>query len=137
MIMQTSHFWQSLWKGWNTILKMSTSFHPQTDGQTERANRTLIECLRSFIDASQLDWDLLLPWMQIANNDAKCQTTGKSPFEMNNGRVRRTLLDVELEAAGVVRQGAYPGAVELSKKILKMHNEAAKIIEKAQQKQRT
>jgi hypothetical protein len=132
----TSHFWQSLWRGWNTTLKLSTAFHPQTDGQTERANRTLIECLRSFIDASQLDWDLLLPWLQSANNDAKCQTTGKSPFEMNNGRVRRTLLDVELEAAGVVRQGTYPGATELANKILKMHHEAVKIIDKAQEKQR-
>ena len=91
----TSHFWQSLWPEWNTKLKLSTAFHPQTDGLTERANRTVVEMLRSFVDADQRNWDSLLPWMQIANNDAVCQSTGKTPFEMNNGRTRRTLLDVE------------------------------------------
>ena len=132
----TSHFWQSLWSIWTTKLKMSTSFHPQTDGETERANRTLIEMLRSYVQADQMDWDILLPWMQIANNDAKCQSTGKSPFEMNNGRVRRTLLDVELEAAGVARMGAYPGAQKLAEKIREMHKKATELVEKAQKKQR-
>lgn len=132
----TSHFWQSLWQEWGTKLKRSTAFHPQTDGLTERANRTLVEMLRSFVDADQLNWDVLLPWMQIANNDAKCQSTGKTPFEMNNGRTRRTLLDVELQAAGVATRGAYPGAKELADRIKKIHSEATQLAIKAQEKQR-
>jgi hypothetical protein len=83
-----------------------------------------------------MDWDILLPWMQIANNDTKCQSTGKTPFEMNNGRVRRTLLDVELEAAGVANNNTYPGAKELAEKIKKIHGEAIVISEKAQERQR-
>jgi transposase InsO family protein len=42
----TAHFWRSLWKSLGTKLVMSTSYHPQTDGQTERTNRTLEEMLR-------------------------------------------------------------------------------------------
>ena len=132
----TSHFWQSLWSIWGTKLRRSTAFHPQTDGLTERANRTLVEMLRSFVDADQLNWDALLPWMQIANNDATCQSTGKTPFEMNNGRTRRTLLDAELEAAGAERRGAYPGAKELADRIRQIHGKAAEAAVTAQEKQR-
>src|ERR1700726_1056339 len=46
----TSSFWQSLWKLMGTELKMSTSYHPQTDGQTERQNRTLEESLRAYVN---------------------------------------------------------------------------------------
>jgi hypothetical protein len=42
----TARFWQELHRLVHTKLEMSSSFHPQTDGQTERANRTLEEMLR-------------------------------------------------------------------------------------------
>jgi len=41
----TSNFWKSLWKTLKTTLAMSTAFHPQTNGQTERTNQTLEEML--------------------------------------------------------------------------------------------
>jgi hypothetical protein len=49
---------------------MSTAFHPQTDGQTERANRTLITMLRNFVDQRQSNWDLLLSAAEFATNNA-------------------------------------------------------------------
>src|SRR5260370_37990892 len=44
----TSKLWQGLWKVCGTQLKMSTAYHPQTNGQNERANRTLEEILRHY-----------------------------------------------------------------------------------------
>jgi len=134
----TSHFWEDLWSAMRTQLKRSTSFHPQTDGQTERANRTLIEQLRSHVDEHQADWDLLLPQLQRANNSAVCLSTGFSPFEMNHGRKMRTELDAELEADGVAARAAavYPGAVELAERRARIEVEARERIAKAQEKQR-
>jgi hypothetical protein len=132
----TSHFWEDLWAAMRTQLKRSTSFHPQTDGQTERANRTLIEQLRSHVDEHQADWDLLLPQLQRANNSAVCFSTGFSPFEMNHGRKMRTELDAELEADGVAPRAVYPGAVELAERRARVEAEARERIQKAQEKQR-
>ena len=133
----TSNFWEALWTGLATDLRRSTAFHPQTDGSTERANRTLVEALRSFVGPMQDDWDLLLPRLQIAANDAVCQSTGHSPFFMNNGRHRRSALDRELEADGVAPRGAYPGATLLAERIQAADARARVIIGKAQAKQRS
>ena len=81
----TSLFWRSLWRLLGTQLKMSTSHHPQTDGQTERANRVLEEALRAYINKSHRDWDERLPLLEFAVNSAVSSTTGRSAFEMNCG----------------------------------------------------
>jgi hypothetical protein len=47
---------------------MSTSHHPQTDGQTEKANRTLEEMIRHDINYQQNNWDDLLPALEHAYN---------------------------------------------------------------------
>src|ERR1700737_3049128 len=52
-----SRFWKQLWNLLGTELKMSTSHHPQTDGQTERSNRTLEDILRHYVSKQQNDWD--------------------------------------------------------------------------------
>ena len=49
--------WKELWSLLGTKLNMSSAFHPETDGQTERQNRTLEEYLRSYINLDQNDWD--------------------------------------------------------------------------------
>ena len=82
----TSDFWKELMRLLNVKQGMSTSYHPRTDGQTERTNRTLEEVLRSFISPDQSDWDDLLPLAEFAINNSINVATGSTPFLMNYGQ---------------------------------------------------
>jgi hypothetical protein len=83
----TSLFWQSLFKhNLGTKLTMSTSNHPQTDGQTERANRTLEEMLRPYVNLHTDDWDDHLTAVEFAYNNSVQASTGFTPFYLNTGR---------------------------------------------------
>jgi len=64
---------------------MSTAFHPQTDGQTERLNQTIEAYLRSFVNHEQDDWAGLLPMAEFAYNNSVTTATGLSPFYANYG----------------------------------------------------
>ena len=78
----TGAAWGQLWRGLKTEQKMSTAYHPQTDGQTERANRTLQAVLRSYAE-SRTDWDEWLPFVAAAYNSTVQESTGRTPFELN------------------------------------------------------
>jgi hypothetical protein len=82
----TSQFWTSLHKLCGTRLAMSTAYHPQTDGQTERANRTIIEMLRGYATSRRTDWDEHLIACEFAYNDSVNPSTGYTPFYLNHGR---------------------------------------------------
>ena len=85
-----SAFWQSFYKLMGTTLAMSTAFHPQTDGQTERANRTIEDMLRSFVNNQHNNWDELLPALEFAYNNSVQRSTGKTPFFLTYGMHPRT-----------------------------------------------
>jgi len=82
----TSLFWKALFKCLGTRLTMSTAFHPETDGQTERNNRTLEQILRIFVNYKQNDWDQHLIAAEFAYNNAKQASTGMSPFYLASGQ---------------------------------------------------
>jgi transposase InsO family protein len=63
----------------------STAYHPQTDGQTERANQEIEKYLRLFINYHQDDWHDWLPMAEFALNNRKSDATGYSPFFLNKG----------------------------------------------------
>jgi transposase InsO family protein len=75
-----SQFWQALCKLVGMESKTSTAYHPQTDGQTERANRVVIDTLRSYCDEVQGAWDTHVPLVEFAMNNAVNASTGMSPF---------------------------------------------------------
>src|SRR5262249_36640008 len=74
----------------STRVATSTAFHPQTDGQTERVNRTIEQMLRFWVDYKQTNWDLLLPLVEFAINNNKHSATQHTPFFLNFGQHPRT-----------------------------------------------
>ena len=83
----TSIFWGHFHKLVGTKLKMSSAYHPQTDGSTERANRTVTQMLQQCINPDQKDWVIRLPAIQFAINSARSESTGYAPFFLNNSDV--------------------------------------------------
>ena len=63
----------------------STAFHPQTDGQTERMNRTMEEMLRHFITPIKGDWVSALPMLEFAYNNAFNSSTQSTRFRLYTG----------------------------------------------------
>jgi hypothetical protein len=78
--------WKELWSLLGTKLNMSSAFHPETDGQTERQNRTLEEYLRSYINLDQNDWDEHLICAEIAYNNSVHASTNETPYYLNCGQ---------------------------------------------------
>ena len=73
---------QELWKKLNIKSSLSTAYHPQTDGETERVNQELEQYLRIFCNFQQDNWAELIPFMEFAHNARPHSATGKSPFEV-------------------------------------------------------
>lgn len=76
----TSKFTQAILQGLNVKQKLSSAWHPQTDGQTERVNSILEQYLRCYINYQQSDWGNFLPIAQFAYNNAKHSSTNNTPF---------------------------------------------------------
>ena len=90
----TGRFWTELFKMLGTDLNFSTSFHPQSDGQTERINSLLELYLRHYVSANQKDWAKLLDVAQFSYNLQQSEATNKSPFEIVLGRQPTTPLSL-------------------------------------------
>ena len=100
----TSDFFRQLCELLGIKQCMSTAFHPQSDGQTERMNRTLEEMLRAFVGPSkEEEWDKLLPCCEFAINNAFNESIRSTPFFLNYGRHPRTPTNHE------VLQATQPG----------------------------
>lgn len=81
----TSQLWQALFKLADVKLHMSSSYHPKTDGQTERVNQCMETFLRCFVNACPSKW---IDWLYLAKfwyNSCKHEALGLSPFEVLYG----------------------------------------------------
>ncbi|MBW0584541.1 hypothetical protein O181_124256 [Austropuccinia psidii MF-1] len=81
-----SSFWTQLCQQLKISRDLSTAFHPETDGQTERVNQILETYLRRYVTYHQDDWYTWLPLAESAYNNAEHLSTKKSPFFTIYGR---------------------------------------------------
>ncbi|KAI7201342.1 hypothetical protein KC365_g18742, partial [Hortaea werneckii] len=89
----TSNFWKSLMGQIGIKHKLSTAFHPETDGQTERTNQSLEAYLRHYVNYAQNNWVSLLPMAQLALNNNASETTRESPFFLNYGKAPNMFME--------------------------------------------
>ncbi|GJR90414.1 putative reverse transcriptase domain-containing protein, partial [Tanacetum coccineum] len=77
----TSLFWQALHKALGTRLDMSTAYHPETDGQSERTIQTLEDMLRACVLDFGKSWDRHLPLVEFSYNNSYHTSIKAAPFE--------------------------------------------------------
>ena len=80
-----SKFWQGLMKKLNVTTSLTSSYHPRSDGQTERTNGILIQYLRMYCSSTQRNWPQLLPFAEFCYNNASQASSKTSPFLANYG----------------------------------------------------
>jgi hypothetical protein len=88
----TSRFWETLHKAFGTNLSLSTSYHPQTNGQTERTIQTLEDMLRACVLEFKGNWDSYLPLIEFAYNNSYHSSIDMAPYEALYGRKCRSPL---------------------------------------------
>ncbi|KAK3043277.1 hypothetical protein RJ639_002520 [Escallonia herrerae] len=122
----TGNFWTELFKLFGSQLSMSSSYQPESDGQTERFNSMLEEYLRHFVSATQKNWVKLLDVAQLCFNSRKSSSTGKSAFEIVNGQ--QPLLP---HTVNVPNAGKSPRAISFSEEWRQNIDLAHSYLEKA------
>ncbi|GKA12147.1 putative reverse transcriptase domain-containing protein [Tanacetum coccineum] len=86
----TSRFWKSLQEAMGTQLDMSTAYHPETDGQSERTIQTLEDMLRACVIDFGSSWDRHLPLVEFSYNNSYHASIKAAPFEALYGRKCRS-----------------------------------------------
>ncbi|SLM33286.1 Ribonuclease H-like domain [Lasallia pustulata] len=132
----TSRLWANLMFALKIDRRLSTAFHPQTDGQTERQNSTLDQYLRSYINYQQDNWASLLALAKFAYNASLHSSTGKASFEVVYGSIPRSdmLTAAELEKYSAVN-GTTTEAEQLIEHLRNTRVEVRRALAKSQEYQ--
>ena len=128
----TSLFWEELWRRLGVKRRLSTAYHPQTDGQTERMNRTLEDMLRHYISPTQDNWEELLDMAEFAVNNSYQASIQTTPFMLTYGVHPAAPLSVE--SAGEWRN---PAAEEFAAQMAKQLERAQACLEAARARMKT
>jgi hypothetical protein len=111
------HFWRTLWKKLGTSLSFSSSYHPQTDGQTEVVNMSLGDLLRSLVTKHHSQWDHILPQAEFAYNDSSNRSTGQSPFQIVYGMQPRGVSELKDSEQNEFRSASVEDFAEAMKEL--------------------
>ena len=125
-----AQFAANLMKELNQMLgietRLSTAFHPQTDGQTERTNQELEQYLRMFINHRQEQWPEWLGTAEFAYNNKVNTSTKVLPFKANSGRDPRMGFEMR-------KQGRLEGAKRFVERMKRIQEEAQAALKRAQE----
>ena len=117
----TSAVWQELFKLTDTQLLMSSSYHPQTDGQSERLNQCLETFLRCTVHACPKQWCKWLPLAEFWYNTSCHSALGRSPFEALYGHPPRHFGISNMNATSVPELEKWLKERDLLSQIIKQH----------------
>jgi len=123
----TSETWKEFLRLSEINPRMSTAFHPQTDGQTERLNQTIEVYLRAYVSKEQDDWVYLLPMAEFAYNNSTTTGNGMSPFYANYGFHPAAMNPASMEPLN-------PGSQVYVHWMHTVHDESQKGLEEAQER---
>ncbi|GJU54443.1 putative reverse transcriptase domain-containing protein [Tanacetum coccineum] len=120
----TSLFWQALHKALGTRLDMSTAYHPETDGQSERTIQTLEDMLRACVLDFGKSWDRHLPLVEFSYNNSYHTSIKAAPFEALYGRKCRSPLNPRYVGPFKVieRVGTVAYKLRLPQQLSRVHN---------------
>ncbi|MCO5581109.1 hypothetical protein L7F22_034985 [Adiantum nelumboides] len=126
----TTNFWKGLFENLGTRLNFSSAYHPQTDGQSEIANLTVLDLLKAYVTEvdQRSQWEKYLPLLEYAYNNTVHTSTRKAPFEVIKGRPKSTLL--------LKVHGKIVAADEYSRHLKESFQKIKEAISIAQQKQK-
>lgn len=77
----TSHVWESFMEKLGITVSLTSGYHPQANGQVERANQEIGRFLRTFCSTNPEDWSRFLPWAEYVKNSLRHSATQLTPFQ--------------------------------------------------------
>lgn len=126
----TSNFWRELAKVMGIKLRLSSAFHPETDGLCERANRTVIQLLRNDSNLKANNWTDNLTAVEMAVNNYQQSSTQQSPYYSNYG------MHIKLPNQFNAFETSMPSVEEFAKRMNEVMNRANENMRSAQLKQK-
>ena len=127
----TSKFWAEVCHYAHVKRRLSTAFHPQTDGQSEALNRIVQNYLRAFTNVEQMNWANLLPTAMFAYNNSYNHSLQMTPFKCVFGYDPELRIDV----ADDVPKGEIPSAKERVQRLYELRKQLQEHVIKAQEHQ--
>ena len=127
----TGNVWTSLMKMLKVLVRLSSAFHPQTDGQLERMNKVIAQILRALVSRRQNDWVEHMPAVQFSINNTVNESTGYSPAQIVYGRDPISVINHQIPTL------ENPFSTDFMQQLQDIHAEVYRNVQQAREKQST